>query len=206
MEEVKASEQSAQQAKTSGVSEGSQPRTSMLQAPTAVDKGSGDVRVFCRFRPLNARELATTGDESCADFVNPTTVSVEGVNKGTGAVEPIKYTYDAVFDPSSTQVQVYETAVAPIVDQVLNGYNGTIFAYGQTSSGKTHTMLGEDIESEVERGVIPRMVKGIFARIIEAPEDVEFSMKVSFLEIYNEKIRDLLDPKKVNLKIHESKE
>ena len=67
-------------------------------------------------------------------------------------------------------------------------------------------MLGEDIEDEVERGIIPRMVKGIFARIIEAPEDVEFSMKVSFLEIYNEKIRDLLDPKKVNLKIHENKD
>ena len=131
---------------------------------------------------------------------------MEGVNKATGAVEPIKYTYDACFDPSSTQMQVYDTAVAPIVDQVLNGYNGTIFAYGQTSSGKTHTMLGEDIESEDGRGVIPRMVKGIFSRIVEAPEDVEFSMKVSFLEIYNEKIRDLLDPKKVNLKIHENKE
>lgn len=89
---------------------------------------------------------------------------------------------------------------------MLNGYNGTIFAYGQTSSGKTHTMLGEDIESEAERGVIPRMVKGIFDRMLNAPEDVEFSMRVSFLEIYNEKIRDLLDPKKVNLKIHENKE
>ena len=97
---------------------------------------------------------------------------------------------------------VYEKAVEPIVESVLDGYNGTIFAYGQTSSGKTHTMLGEDIESEEHRGIIPRMVKGIFAKISAAPEDIEFSMRVSFIEIYNEKIKDLLDPKKVNLKIH----
>ena len=67
-------------------------------------------------------------------------------------------------------------------------------------------MLGSDIQDEIERGIIPRMVKGIFARIAEAPNEVEFSMKVSFLEIYNEKVRDLFDPKKNNLKIHESKE
>lgn len=67
-------------------------------------------------------------------------------------------------------------------------------------------MLGEDIEDEEQRGIIPRMVKGIFAKIIAAPEDIEFSMRVSFIEIYNEKIKDLLDPKKVNLKIHENKE
>lgn len=87
-----------------------------MKAPTAVDKGSGNVKVFCRFRPLNARELVESGNEMCVEFLNNTTVSVEGVNKGSGMVEPIKYTYDATFDPSSTQLQVYETAVAPIVD------------------------------------------------------------------------------------------
>jgi len=79
-------------------------------------------------------------------------------------------------------------------------------AYGQTSSGKTHTMLGEDLDNEEERGVIPRMVKGFFDTIADQPEDIEFSIKVSFLEIYNEKIKDLLDPKKNNLKIHETKQ
>jgi kinesin family protein 5 len=95
--------------------------------------------------------------------------------------------------------------VIPVVDSVLNGYNGTILAYGQTSSGKTHTMLGEDIEDMEERGIIPRMVGGFFDQISKQPEDIEFAMKVSFVEIYNEKIRDLLDPKKSNLKIHENK-
>jgi kinesin family protein 5 len=85
-------------------------------------------------------------------------------------------------------MQVYKTAVEPIVESVLDGYNGTIFAYGQTSSGKTHTMLGEDIENEEERGIIPRLVTGIFNKIKQQPEDIEFSVRVSFVEIYNEKI------------------
>lgn len=62
-------------------------------------------------------------------------------------------------------MKVYTVAVEPIVESVLDGYNGTIFAYGQTSSGKTHTMLGEDIEIEEERGIIPRLVTGIFNKI-----------------------------------------
>jgi kinesin family protein 5 len=64
-------------------------------------------------------------------------------------------------------------------------------------------MLGPDIDDEENKGIIPRMVEGIFQRIEGAPEDIEFTVKVSFIEIYNEKIRDLLDPKKNNLKIHE---
>ena len=107
---------------------------------------------------------------------------------------------------SSNQKDVYDITVKPIVDLVLDGYNGTILAYGQTSSGKTHTMLGEDLDNLEERGVIPRMVKGFFDKIADQPEDIEFSIKVSFLEIYNEKIKDLLDPKKNNLKIHETKQ
>ena len=67
-------------------------------------------------------------------------------------------------------------------------------------------MLGPDIDDQVNKGIIPRMVGGIFNRIETAPEDIEFTVKVSMIEIYNEKIRDLLDPKKINLKIKESKE
>lgn len=106
---------------------------------------------------------------------------------------------------SCTQKKIYDTAVVPIVESVLNGYNGTILAYGQTGSGKTHTMSGQDIEDEEQRGIIPRMVSGFFKQITEQPEDVEFSIKVSFVEIYNEKIKDLLDPRKNDLKIHENK-
>jgi len=118
----------------------------------------------------------------------------------------IDYNYDRVFDPTSRQVDMYETGVKPIVDSVLEGFNGSIMAYGQTSSGKTHTMLGPDIDDDENKGIIPRMVEGIFQKIESAPEDIEFTVKVSMIEIYNEKIRDLLDPKKNNLKIHEQKD
>ena len=87
----------------------------------------------------------------------------------------------------------------------MEGFNGTIFAYGQTSSGKTHTMQGPDIEDMEMQGIIPRMVRTVFNRIETASESVEFTVKVSMIEIYMERIRDLLDTSKDNLKIHEEK-
>ncbi|VDM60599.1 unnamed protein product [Angiostrongylus costaricensis] len=91
-----------------------------------------------------------------------------------------------------------------IVQDVLSGYNGTVFAYGQTSSGKTHTMEGT-IDDPVMQGIIPRIVHDIFNHIYTMDTELEFHIKVSYFEIYNEKIRDLLDPEKVNLSIHEDK-
>lgn len=78
----------------------------------------------------------------------------------------------------------------------MKGFNGTIFAYGQTSSGKTFTMEGPGIDSEENRGIIPRMMDEVFDGIMKANENIEFTVKVSFLEIYNEKIHDLLDSTK----------
>ena len=88
---------------------------------------------------------------------------------------------------------------------VLEGFNGTIFAYGQTSSGKTHTMQGPDIEDLEMQGIIPRMVRTVFNRIETASENIEFTVKISMIEIYMEKIKDLLCPDKTNLKIREDK-
>jgi kinesin family protein 5 len=76
---------------------------------------------------------------------------------------------------------------------VVRGFNGTIFAYGQTSSGKTFTMEGPSIDSDENKGIIPRMMDEMFDCIMRANESIEFTVKVSFLEIYNEKIHDLLD-------------
>ena len=107
-----------------------------------------------------------------------------------------------MFNTESTQKEVYDLAAKPVIESVLDGYNGTIFAYGQTSSGKTHTMSGqvEDIELQ---GIIPRMVRTVFNRIEHASEDIMFSVHVSMVEIYNERIKDLIDPTKDNLRIHE---
>ena len=113
--------------------------------------------------------------------------------------------FDHVFDSNSTQKEVYDLAAKPIIDSVLEGFNGTIFAYGQTSSGKTHTMQGPSIENIELQGVIPRMVRTVFNRIDAASDTIEFSVKVSMIEIYMEKIRDLMDPSKDNLKVHEEK-
>ncbi len=93
----------------------------------------------------------------------------------------------------------------PIVSAVMDGFNGTVFAYGQTSSGKTHTMTGVIDDPEMQ-GIIPRIVTNVFTEIEEASEDIEFVVKVSMVEIYMERIKDLLDPKKNNLKVHEDKQ
>ena len=87
----------------------------------------------------------------------------------------------------------------------MEGFNGTVFAYGQTASGKTHTMLGPNLIDEDERGMIPRMVSHIFQEIGNAPQEMEFQVNVSMVEIYMEKVHDLINPSAQNLKIREEK-
>ncbi|XP_015338780.2 kinesin-1 heavy chain [Marmota marmota marmota] len=122
-----------------------------------------------------------------------------------GAQSPSKpYAFDRVFQSSTSQEQVYNDCAKKIVKDVLEGYNGTIFAYGQTSSGKTHTMEGKLHDPE-GMGIIPRIVQDIFNYIYSMDENLEFHIKVSYFEIYLDKIRDLLDVSKTNLSVHEDK-
>ncbi|KAJ8942198.1 hypothetical protein NQ318_021085, partial [Aromia moschata] len=114
------------------------------------------------------------------------------------------YLFDKVFKPNATQEKVYNEAAKSIVTDVLSGFNGTIFAYGQTSSGKTHTMEGV-LGDPQKQGIIPRIVNDIFNHIYAMEENLEFHIKVSYFEIYMDKIRDLLDVSKVNLSVHEDK-
>jgi len=86
----------------------------------------------------------------------------------------------------------------------LDGFNGTIFAYGQTGSGKTFTMNGVLENPELE-GLIPRIIKEIFERIATGSSDIEYNVKVSMIEIYMEKIKDLVDPTRENLNVREEK-
>jgi kinesin family protein 5 len=90
---------------------------------------------------------------------------------------------------------------APIVESVFEGFNGSILVYGQTSSGKTHTMLGGP--GQQGQGLVSRMSAEVFARIRKSPEHMEFQIKLSVCEIYNEKVRDLLDLAKKDLKVRE---
>jgi kinesin family protein 5 len=123
-------------------------------------------------------------------------------SKGVPSEKTVKtITLDRIFSSGSSQKDVYDYSAKPIVDSVLKGFNGTIFAYGQTGSGKTHTMMGSDIASAKDQGIIPRMVRNVFSRIETADEKIAFYVKVAFIEIYMEKVADLLEPKSTNLTI-----
>nr|CAG4710584.1 unnamed protein product [Naegleria fowleri] len=104
----------------------------------------------------------------------------------------------------TSQSEVFETVGRPLIDDIIKGYNCTIFAYGQTSSGKTYSMMNlpKDPYSE-ERGIAPRIVCSLFEAIDQSPENIEFTVKVSFFEIYMEKIFDLFEPSKQNLAVKE---
>ncbi|XP_068160472.1 kinesin-1 heavy chain-like isoform X2 [Antennarius striatus] len=151
------------------------------------------IKVICRFRPLNSSEVAR-GDKFIPKFQGDDCVQIGG--------KP--YYFDRVFQSNTTQVQFYNAVAQKIVSDVLEGYNGTIFAYGQTSSGKTHTMEGKLHDPEL-MGVIPRIVQDIFNYIYSMDENLEFHIKVSYFEVYLDKIRDLLDVTKTNLSVHEDK-
>ncbi|XP_056653737.1 kinesin heavy chain isoform X10 [Monodelphis domestica] len=151
------------------------------------------IKVLCRFRPLNQSEILR-GDKFIPLFQGDDSVIIGG--------KP--YVFDRVFPPNTTQEQVYHACAMQIVKDVLAGYNGTIFAYGQTSSGKTHTMEGKLHDPQL-MGIIPRIARDIFNHIYSMDENLEFHIKVSYFEIYLDKIRDLLDVTKTNLSVHEDK-
>uniref|UniRef100_A0A8C8E3L4 Kinesin-like protein n=1 Tax=Oryzias sinensis TaxID=183150 RepID=A0A8C8E3L4_9TELE len=140
-----------------------------------------NIKVLCRFRPLNQSEIIR-GDKFIPVFQGDDTVIVGGK----------AYVFDQVFPAKASQEEVYNSCAKHIVKDVLGGYNGTIFAYGQTSSGKTHTMEG-NLHDPQEMGIIPRIAEDIFDHIFAMDENLEFHIKVSYFEIYMDKIRDLLD-------------
>uniref|UniRef100_A0A9L0S0S5 Kinesin family member 4A n=1 Tax=Equus caballus TaxID=9796 RepID=A0A9L0S0S5_HORSE len=145
------------------------------------------VRVALRCRPLVPKEISE-GCQMCLSFVPGEPQVVVGTDKS--------FTYDFVFDPSTEQEEVFNTAVVPLIKGIFKGYNATVLAYGQTGSGKTYSMGGTytaEQENEPTVGVIPRVIQLLFKEI-DKRSDFEFTLKVSYLEIYNEEILDLLCP------------
>ncbi|XP_029331454.1 centromere-associated protein E isoform X2 [Mus caroli] len=137
------------------------------------------VAVCVRVRPLNSREEELGEATHIYWKTDKNTIYQSDGGKS--------FQFDRVFDSNETTKNVYEEIAVPIISSAIQGYNGTIFAYGQTASGKTHTMMG----SEDCLGVIPRAIHDIFQRIKKFPER-EFLLRVSYMEIYNETITDLL--------------
>ncbi|XP_019245888.1 PREDICTED: kinesin-like protein KIN-7O isoform X2 [Nicotiana attenuata] len=115
--------------------------------------------------------------------------------------QPTKFDFDRIFGEECTTLEIYKARTKDIVSAAIQGFNGTVFAYGQTSSGKTYTMRG----SATEPGVIPMAVQDLF-NFTGEERDREFLLRMSYMEIYNEEINDLLAPEHRKLQIHESVE
>jgi len=147
-----------------------------------------NIKVVVRVRPINNEER----EKKVKTVVN--CVSSREIQ-----TKDKKYQFDKVFPADSCQMDVYSFVVAPMISDVLAGYNCTVFAYGQTGTGKTHTMTGGDPDmssnvhwkSDELAGCIPRTAAHIFEEI-SAMDVVEYNVRVSFLELYNEEVRDLL--------------
>lgn len=151
------------------------------------------VRVFVRVRPLSKKEKGNCNKKIV--FCDKKGGSVEVVNEDLGSTK--MFTFDGAFEQDTTQKEVYDSAAASIVESVLKGYNGTIFCYGQTGAGKTHTMEGYSNPPNL-RGIIPNAFVHIFDAIKDADDDTTHCVYASYLEIYNESIRDLLAKHPVN--------
>mmetsp|Transcript_7707 Transcript_7707/g.12254 ORF Transcript_7707/g.12254 Transcript_7707/m.12254 type:complete len:485 (+) Transcript_7707:596-2050(+) len=152
----------------------------------------GNIRVFCRVRP----KLKHESGDGCTNAIfftadgrpelEENNIAIMDETKGTEKV----FEFDRCFGPESTQEEVFDEVEA-LVTSALDGYNVCIFAYGQTGSGKTYTMEGSDSD----KGINPRTLSRIFEQISERQESYSYTVEFSILEIYNEEIRDLLDPK-----------
>ncbi|XP_069546707.1 kinesin-like protein KIF17 [Brachyistius frenatus] len=150
--------------------------------------GSESVKVVVRCRPLNDREKALGSKMVLSMDLHRCQCFIEK----PGAVEepPKQFTFDGTYYIDQTTEQMYNEIAYPLVEGVTEGYNGTIFAYGQTGSGKSFTMQGV-FEPAALKGVIPRAFEHTFESI-QCAENTKFLVRASYLEIYNEEIRDLL--------------
>ncbi|CAH0557067.1 unnamed protein product [Brassicogethes aeneus] len=157
-------------------------------------KPSQNISVYVRVRPLSKKEIDTRLQSivTCKD-------------KKIQLKEKL-YSFDGVFSPASSQLSLYTNVVEPMIDDVIKGYNCTVFAYGQTGSGKTFTMSGGDSQcdenwkNDVDAGFIPRAAGNIIEKINLISS--ECAVRVSYLELYNEEIRDLLSDDVSNLMIY----
>jgi Kinesin motor domain len=162
-----------------------------------VDDDKVSIKVYARVRPLNSIEtgLVTIGKVWEAVKVDSNSVQVQDISNR------LNFSFDYVFGPEISQVSVFETVAEPMIKNIYQGYNATIFSYGATGSGKTHTMMG-DLNNELNRGIIPRSAD----LLCNIPSQVLLNpfMTCSSLEIYKEKLIDLTSPSNSQLKIKET--
>ncbi|CEG40352.1 kinesin-like protein [Plasmopara halstedii] len=181
------------------------------RSPASLAPELASIKVFCRLRKQNQLEKREHALQ-CTTVVGGRTLFLRNERC---EVDEIRCTFDRVFDVNSKQEEVYTHTAKPLVQEFLQGFNCTIFAYGQTGSGKTHTILGPKdsvlVGAEDEAGIISRVAKDLYEEVERAKTD-PIQLSVSFVEIYMEQIRDLLNssngnvgtPTNGGLKIRES--
>ncbi|KAL4569257.1 hypothetical protein LXL04_024893 [Taraxacum kok-saghyz] len=167
----------------------SEEQTKRRKLHNQVEDAKGNIRVFCRCRPLNKSE-ASSGCSTVVDFDTATDGVLGVLTSGSTSTSTKKiFKFDCVFTPKDNQDDVFAHA-SPLVTSVLDGYNVCIFAYGQTGTGKTFTMEG----TSGNRGVNYRTLAELFKISNERSDSFTYNISVSVLEVYNEQIRDLLAP------------
>ncbi|KAM1066242.1 hypothetical protein ACFX1X_021953 [Malus domestica] len=164
-----------------------------------------NVQVLIRIRPLSSMERALQGQGRCLKQESAKTLVWHGHPE-------TRFTFDHIACETISQEKLFRVAGLPMVENCLSGYNSCMFAYGQTGSGKTYTMMGEiyEVEGQLNEdcGLTPRIFEYLFKRIrleeeSRREEQLKYSCKCSFLEIYNEQITDLLEPTSTNLQLRE---
>ncbi|KAE9041947.1 hypothetical protein PR002_g4183 [Phytophthora rubi] len=177
------------------------------------------VKVCVRIRPLSSKEkqeqtkscirIAASLDGLSSSSSGSSRGESAGANKGPQQLIVGKdraFTFDNVLGVTSSQAESYRLCVAPLVQGFLEGYNATVLAYGQTGTGKTHTMAGSGFDARGReknaelQGIIPRVIKAVFKKLQQQDEGSdnqrrsEHTLRVEYVEIYNEELRDLLHP------------
>ncbi|KNE64607.1 hypothetical protein AMAG_09964 [Allomyces macrogynus ATCC 38327] len=156
------------------------------------------IKVAVRFRPPFERELTDGGTPAVHVDETGHYIEVQSVNN------KYEFTFDHVFTESDSQLVVFEYALKDTVDDVLDGYDGTILAYGQADSGKTYTMLGPNFDDNEHKGMIPRIAEYLFQCINQAASDLfQFKVQVSAMELNKEQIHDLLNKQSATLRVRD---
>ena len=171
-----------------------------------MNKGNANILVAVRVRPLSHKERQRQStksvkvlDEKLVILKDESELGPEAAFRIGNRSKEQTYAFDIAFDEDASQKYVFEKSTNFLIDGIVGGYNGSVFAYGATGAGKTHTMLG----SQNDLGIMGRSIKELFRQIQLNSSDREYKLKISYIEVYNEIIRDLLSGSNQALELRE---
>lgn len=167
-----------------------------------MQKGTSNILVAVRCRPLTKKEKEIEEYKTVSILQHKLVVITDPGLKANKRTKEQQYAFDYAFDETISQQEVFNKTTYFLLDGVLNGFNATVFAYGPTGAGKTYTMLGE-VDT---LGIMLMSFVELFSRIENLSRDRNYSVRICYLEIYNEIVRDLLNPSNAFLDIREDPE